>query len=177
MFKALLLAVNLALTGEPAAGFAPLSDPDPPSLGGRMCRDFYYCPFFQKQRWLNLISADHQKEETFGALDLGGASTQITFVPLNSTIEAPENSLQFRLYGEDYTVYTHSFLCYGKDQALWQKLAKDVQASATEFSSPHIWSSAPTSCWLCNSAIGLKLGIVPSNPSQAGHQAPSGGPL
>nr|XP_048308807.1 ectonucleoside triphosphate diphosphohydrolase 1 isoform X2 [Myodes glareolus] len=86
--------------------------------------------FTQKQGWLNLISADHQKEETFGALDLGGASTQITFVPLNSTIEAPENSLQFRLYGEDYTVYTHSFLCYGKDQALWQKLAKDVQVSS-----------------------------------------------
>ncbi|OBS77993.1 hypothetical protein A6R68_19619, partial [Neotoma lepida] len=81
-----------------------------------------------KQSWLNLVSRDHQKQETFGALDLGGASTQITFVPLNNTIEAPENSLQFRLYGEDYTVYTHSFLCYGKDQALWQKLAKDIQA-------------------------------------------------
>lgn len=124
----------LALIGEPTVGFAPLSDPGPPSLGGRLSRDSYSCPFFQKQSWLNLISAD-QKEATFGALDLGGASTQITFVPVNSTIEAPENSLQFRLYGEDYTVYTHSFLCYGKDQALWQKLAKDVQASATEFSS------------------------------------------
>ncbi|EGV99254.1 Ectonucleoside triphosphate diphosphohydrolase 1 [Cricetulus griseus] len=91
--------------------------------------------FTQEQRWLTLISTDHQKQETFGALDLGGASTQITFVPLNSTIEAPENSLQFRLYGEDYSVYTHSFLCYGKDQALWQKLAMDIQASTTEFSS------------------------------------------
>ncbi|KAL1788321.1 ectonucleoside triphosphate diphosphohydrolase 1 [Sigmodon hispidus] len=86
--------------------------------------------FTQKQGWLNLISRDRQKQETFGALDLGGASTQITFVPLNSTIEAPENSLQFRLYGEDYTVYTNSFLCYGKDQALWQKLAKDIQVSS-----------------------------------------------
>ncbi|XP_052568305.1 ectonucleoside triphosphate diphosphohydrolase 1 isoform X2 [Peromyscus californicus insignis] len=86
--------------------------------------------FIQKQSWRSLISRDHQKQDTFGALDLGGASTQITFVPLNSTIEAPENSLQFRLYGEDYTVYTHSFLCYGKDQALWQKLAKDIQVSS-----------------------------------------------
>lgn len=63
-------------------------------------------------------------------MDLGGASTQITFVPLNSTLEAPETSLQFRLYGTDYTVYTHSFLCYGKDQALWQKLAQDIQVSS-----------------------------------------------
>ncbi|XP_052042198.1 ectonucleoside triphosphate diphosphohydrolase 1 isoform X1 [Apodemus sylvaticus] len=84
--------------------------------------------FIQEQNWLSFIS-DSQKQETFGALDLGGASTQITFVPLNSTIEAPDNSLQFRLYGEDYTVYTHSFLCYGKDQALWQKLASDIQVS------------------------------------------------
>ncbi|XP_055447688.1 ectonucleoside triphosphate diphosphohydrolase 1 isoform X1 [Psammomys obesus] len=86
--------------------------------------------FTQKQTWLRVISSDSRKQETFGALDLGGASTQITFVPLNNTLEAPENSLQFRLYGEDYTVYTHSFLCYGKDQALWQKLAKDIQASS-----------------------------------------------
>lgn len=100
-----------------------------------MYRDFQHFAFFQKQTWLRVISSDSRKQETFGALDLGGASTQITFVPLNNTIEAPENSLQFRLYGEDYTVYTHSFLCYGKDQALWQKLAKDIQASATEFSS------------------------------------------
>lgn len=85
--------------------------------------------FTQEQSWLNFIS-DSQKQATFGALDLGGASTQITFVPLNSTLEAPETSLQFRLYGTDYTVYTHSFLCYGKDQALWQKLAQDIQVSS-----------------------------------------------
>uniref|UniRef100_A0A8C9L9C9 Ectonucleoside triphosphate diphosphohydrolase 1 n=1 Tax=Pavo cristatus TaxID=9049 RepID=A0A8C9L9C9_PAVCR len=37
------------------------------------------------------------------------------------------NLLYFRLYGKDYQVYTHSFLCYGKDQALQQKLARDLQ--------------------------------------------------
>ncbi|XP_012873286.1 PREDICTED: ectonucleoside triphosphate diphosphohydrolase 1 isoform X3 [Dipodomys ordii] len=84
--------------------------------------------FTQKLSWLSFIP---QSQETFGALDLGGASTQITFVPLNYTVESPENSLQFRLYGKDYTVYTHSFLCYGKDQALWQKLAKDIQVSSS----------------------------------------------
>lgn len=28
-------------------------------------------------------------------------------------------------------MYTHSFLCYGKDQALQQKLARDLQASTS----------------------------------------------
>ncbi|KFU91464.1 Ectonucleoside triphosphate diphosphohydrolase 1, partial [Chaetura pelagica] len=69
--------------------------------------------------------------ETSGALDLGGASTQITFVPDKLSSEPPENMLHFRLYGKDYLVYTHSFLCYGKDQALQQKLAEDLQASTS----------------------------------------------
>ncbi|XP_073934737.1 ectonucleoside triphosphate diphosphohydrolase 1 isoform X2 [Castor canadensis] len=86
--------------------------------------------FTQTFSWLSFVSHDNYGDETYGALDLGGASTQITFVPLNYSMESPENSLQFRLYGKDYLVYTHSFLCYGKDQALWQKLAKDIQVSS-----------------------------------------------
>ncbi|XP_068111224.1 ectonucleoside triphosphate diphosphohydrolase 1 isoform X2 [Hyperolius riggenbachi] len=67
----------------------------------------------------------NSRTETSGALDLGGASTQITFVP-EETIESLENSLHFRLYGKTYNVYTHSFLCYGKDQALRQQLARSM---------------------------------------------------
>ncbi|XP_055503135.1 ectonucleoside triphosphate diphosphohydrolase 1 isoform X1 [Leucoraja erinacea] len=55
--------------------------------------------------------------DTLGALDLGGGSTQITFVP-DREVQAPQNAMHFRLYGRDYNMYTHSFLCYGKDQAL-----------------------------------------------------------
>ncbi|KAF3827786.1 hypothetical protein GH733_001021, partial [Mirounga leonina] len=84
--------------------------------------------FTQKVSWLNLKPNEDSDLETYGALDLGGASTQITFVPPNKKIESPSNTLHFRLYGRDYSVYTHSFLCYGKDQALRQKLAKDIQA-------------------------------------------------
>ncbi|KAF6317153.1 ectonucleoside triphosphate diphosphohydrolase 1 [Rhinolophus ferrumequinum] len=85
--------------------------------------------FIKKLRWLNLMPNENDSQETYGALDLGGASTQITFVPQNQTIESPQNALYFRLYGKDYSVYTHSFLCYGKDQALLQKLAKDIRAT------------------------------------------------
>ncbi|XP_059967638.1 ectonucleoside triphosphate diphosphohydrolase 1 isoform X2 [Mesoplodon densirostris] len=84
--------------------------------------------FTQKLGWFNLKPSEGNTQETYGALDLGGASTQITFVPRNETTESPNNTLHFRLYGKNYGVYTHSFLCYGKDQALLQKLSKDLQA-------------------------------------------------
>ncbi|VTJ89170.1 Hypothetical predicted protein, partial [Marmota monax] len=83
--------------------------------------------FVQKSKWYNQFFEGIKHKKNFGVLNLGSDSTQITFVPKNHTMESPENSLQFRLYGKDYYVYTHSFLCYGKDQALWQKLAKDIQ--------------------------------------------------
>ncbi|XP_007420660.1 ectonucleoside triphosphate diphosphohydrolase 8 isoform X1 [Python bivittatus] len=51
-----------------------------------------------------------------GALDLGGASTQISFIPAGS-IADPAQAAQFRLYGFDYTIYSHSYLCYGQNQA------------------------------------------------------------
>ncbi|XP_060049066.1 ectonucleoside triphosphate diphosphohydrolase 1 [Erinaceus europaeus] len=85
--------------------------------------------FTQKSSWFN-FNTDENSFETSGALDLGGASTQITFQPfLNDTYESPKNMLYFYLYGKYYSVYTHSFLCYGKDQALLQKLAKGIQGT------------------------------------------------
>ncbi|NWS15151.1 ENTP1 diphosphohydrolase, partial [Pachyramphus minor] len=86
--------------------------------------------FKQVSGWKKLLHSlkSSLTSETSGALDLGGASTQITFVSKEVSSESPENQLYFRLYGKDYQVYTHSFLCYGKDQALQQKLARDLQA-------------------------------------------------
>ncbi|XP_057592584.1 ectonucleoside triphosphate diphosphohydrolase 1 [Hippopotamus amphibius kiboko] len=86
--------------------------------------------FTQKSSWFNLKPSEGNAQETYGALDLGGASTQITFVPQNETTESPKDTLHFRLYGKNYSVYTHSFLCYGKDQALLQKVTKDLQATS-----------------------------------------------
>lgn len=69
-----------------------------------------------------------QGSETTGALDLGGASTQITFISDRfDGSESPNNAIMFRLYGNDYKLYTHSFLCYGKDQALRLTLAHQTQ--------------------------------------------------
>ncbi|XP_052414693.1 ectonucleoside triphosphate diphosphohydrolase 8 isoform X1 [Carassius gibelio] len=52
-----------------------------------------------------------------GALDLGGSSTQISFTP-KDPVKNPDSAFNLQLYGYKYEVYTQSYLCYGKDQAL-----------------------------------------------------------
>ncbi|KAG3288421.1 ectonucleoside triphosphate diphosphohydrolase 2 [Ictidomys tridecemlineatus] len=66
------------------------------------------------------------RKGTLGAMDLGGASTQITFETAIPA-EDPANEVQLRLYGQHYRVYTHSFLCYGRDQVLQRLLASALQ--------------------------------------------------
>lgn len=71
---------------------------------------------------------------TYGALDMGGASTQITFQPESHTILLPEFAYDLSLYGTNYTLYTHSFLCYGINEAerrLQAQLVKDQNYSST----------------------------------------------
>ncbi|NWZ97423.1 ENTP8 diphosphohydrolase, partial [Nesospiza acunhae] len=63
----------------------------------------------------------------FGALDLGGASTQITFMPKGSVLSQNEAS-ELTLYGYSYKIYTHSYLCYGQDEML-KRLAKELIVS------------------------------------------------
>ncbi|KAM6296904.1 ectonucleoside triphosphate diphosphohydrolase 8-like [Aegotheles albertisi] len=60
----------------------------------------------------------------FGALDLGGASTQISFMPQGSEMNWNEAS-KLTLYGYNYNIYTHSYLCYGQDEVL-RRLAKEL---------------------------------------------------
>lgn len=62
-------------------------------------------------------------------MDFGGASTQITF-ETRDTIEDPRNEVTLKLYGQAYKVYTHSFLCYGRDQVLKRLLSKLLQVPA-----------------------------------------------
>uniref|UniRef100_A0A668AXE5 Ectonucleoside triphosphate diphosphohydrolase 3 n=1 Tax=Myripristis murdjan TaxID=586833 RepID=A0A668AXE5_9TELE len=52
--------------------------------------------------------------KTVGSMDLGGASTQIAFAVQEDL--RGDDYLQVRLYGYPYNVYTHSFLCYGKNE-------------------------------------------------------------
>uniref|UniRef100_A0A8C9P6K0 Ectonucleoside triphosphate diphosphohydrolase 2 n=1 Tax=Spermophilus dauricus TaxID=99837 RepID=A0A8C9P6K0_SPEDA len=77
---------------------------------------------------------------TLGAMDLGGASTQITFETAIPA-EDPANEVQLRLYGQHYRVYTHSFLCYGRDQVLQRLLASALQVPLHP-SPPHLREGA-----------------------------------
>ncbi|XP_066539554.1 ectonucleoside triphosphate diphosphohydrolase 3 [Hoplias malabaricus] len=58
---------------------------------------------------------------TVGSLDLGGASTQIAFSAPNDA--TGKDLIRVSLYGYEYNVYTHSFLCYGKNEAEKKVLA------------------------------------------------------
>uniref|UniRef100_A0A8C2YNY6 Ectonucleoside triphosphate diphosphohydrolase 8 n=1 Tax=Chinchilla lanigera TaxID=34839 RepID=A0A8C2YNY6_CHILA len=63
-----------------------------------------------------------------GALDMGGASTQICFVPRGPILDQSSQAT-FHLYGANYSVYTHSHLCFGRDQVLLRLLALLLQVS------------------------------------------------
>uniref|UniRef100_A0A8D2KSN2 Ectonucleoside triphosphate diphosphohydrolase 3 n=1 Tax=Varanus komodoensis TaxID=61221 RepID=A0A8D2KSN2_VARKO len=84
--------------------------------------------------WLGIAWVHPHGAETTGALDLGGASTQISFIPEEST-EASDSMLQVQLYGYPYKVYTHSFQCYGRDEA-----EKTLLASILRVQSRHCCS-------------------------------------
>uniref|UniRef100_A0A8C1ZUS5 Negative elongation factor complex member B n=1 Tax=Cyprinus carpio TaxID=7962 RepID=A0A8C1ZUS5_CYPCA len=74
--------------------------------------------------------------DTVGALDFGGASTQITF-ETKQTVENKDNLMQLRLYGRDYQIYTQSFLCYGRDQVLLRLLALLIKTQGSDHSIVH----------------------------------------
>ncbi|CAL1269730.1 unnamed protein product [Larinioides sclopetarius] len=53
---------------------------------------------------------------TFGALDMGGASMQISYA-LPEYIDGSTNIKQLKLYGQTHNVFSHSNLCFGRDEA------------------------------------------------------------
>lgn len=67
----------------------------------------------QKNLWNAYIRPEGAK--TVGSMDLGGASTQIAFAVQDETNGS--DSMNIKLYGYSYNVYTHSYLCYGKSEA------------------------------------------------------------
>lgn len=78
-------------------------------------------------------------EATLGALDMGGASTQITFFSSDHQKIPPEYKEDLQLYGKNYSVYTHSYLCYGKDEAVRRyqaQLVKNQGYNETNITNP-----------------------------------------
>ncbi|NXP45065.1 ENTP3 diphosphohydrolase, partial [Heliornis fulica] len=82
--------------------------------------------FLERNLWKTWVHP--YRKETVGALDLGGASTQISFIPEDSQ-DNVNSTVQVKLYGYNYNVYTHSFQCYGRDEAEKRFLALLLQNS------------------------------------------------
>lgn len=60
---------------------------------------------------------DPWEPTTYGALDLGGASTQISYAVDNNRAENNSEVLKMQLYGQTYNVFAQSNLCFGRDEA------------------------------------------------------------
>ncbi|ELK10101.1 Ectonucleoside triphosphate diphosphohydrolase 3 [Pteropus alecto] len=84
--------------------------------------------FLEKDLWHMWV---HPKGvETTGALDLGGASTQISFAVGEEVELNTSDVMKVSLYGYVYTLYTRSFQCYGRNEAEKRFLATLLQAFA-----------------------------------------------
>eukprot|EP00056_Hartaetosiga_gracilis_P007890 m.113585 g.113585 ORF g.113585 m.113585 type:complete len:527 (-) comp12799_c0_seq2:183-1763(-) len=64
------------------------------------------------------IAPSESSGNTTGALDLGGASTQITFgVKSTGVVPNKTDLFNLQLFSHEYHLYAHSYLCYGANAA------------------------------------------------------------
>ena len=74
--------------------------------------------------------AGEDDKTTYGALDLGGASTQISFIPNESILAS---SFELQLSNKvHYQLYTHSYLYYGANEAISRFNDLLIKAASTK---------------------------------------------
>jgi len=78
--------------------------------------------------YLQKTFLQNNTQKSFGAIDLGGASTQITFEP---PLYPEHNDLFITVGRKPYSLYSYSYLGLGKDQAILSKQAYLDANSAT----------------------------------------------
>ncbi|XP_065183191.1 ectonucleoside triphosphate diphosphohydrolase 1-like isoform X1 [Sycon ciliatum] len=119
---------------------------------------------------LGLIDPDKNPEpvRTAGALDLGGASTQISFVPYNGSNGEFENSSLFysnvTAYDRSYVAYSHSFLCYGLNEARRRYQGNLVQVA-------NYSSVVEDPCGLRGDVVNVTGEFLWLPPCSSGHEA------
>lgn len=116
---------------------------------------------------------DHNNASTFGALDMGGASAEISFIPKAGTSVPEQYSKKLKVYGDTYPLYTHSFLCFGLKEAERRLLASLVQRSgyATNVTNPcypagFMRTVFAYDIWMLPCSMKPKSNIFPLNPDQ-----------
>lgn len=102
---------------------------------------------------------------TVGALDFGGASTQITFATAEP-VEERQDRVKLHLYEQHYSLYTHSFLCYGRDQVLKKILAHLIKTQGTSGTISH-------PCYPAGHSRMVSLNSVFSSPCTSGSPSES----
>lgn len=90
-----------------------------------------------------ILFRDNAEKLVVGALDLGGASLQITFLPS----ETPkQDSYNLVLPNKNFQLYTHSFLSFGQDQT--RRRLFEMAAEKAKTSSGSVPQNVPFPCYL-----------------------------
>lgn len=94
-----------------------------------------YKEFVRFQAPVEDLGSTQSENNTVGALDMGGASTQITFYTPDKADIPSDYRKDMELYGSNYTVYTHSYLCFGINEAIRQYQAILVKVGNSDLKS------------------------------------------
>ena len=71
------------------------------------------------------------ESRTVGSLDMGGASTQVSFIPANEAAIPSNFAAEVTLFGDTFTTYSRSYLCFGMDEATRRILATIVKVTVS----------------------------------------------
>ncbi|KAI9594175.1 nucleoside phosphatase GDA1/CD39 [Syncephalis fuscata] len=94
-----------------------------------------------------------KNEQTVATLDLGGASTQITFEP---TVAPLEGAYASRVNGTTHDLYTHSYLMLGSDEARKRMVASLMDSKSQRLiSDPCLFLGTTTSFDVNNRTVTL----------------------
>lgn len=77
----------------------------------------------------------HDPAQTVGVLELGGASSQVTFAPTSAEDIPKDLEQRVTLGGTQFTLYTHSFLGLGQEAAQEALASAVLRGSASQVGS------------------------------------------
>ncbi|CAF0733058.1 unnamed protein product [Adineta steineri] len=86
----------------------------------------------KKKQMDSSVGPDELDPDMVGVLDLGGASTQVTFTYKATADDEPipaEFTTNITLFDSVYSPYAHSYLCWGKNEALRRYRARLINAA------------------------------------------------
>ena len=68
-------------------------------------------------------------QSQYGGAEMGSSSTQVSFIPSAKLPKNSTDTMTVTIEGKSYTVYVHSYLCYGRGEFVRRYEAKLVKVS------------------------------------------------